>query len=145
MTASTDDPLPSWRPGAAKTALLDFLDAAREVPVAERVAMFDNDGTLWCEKPQYLQLLFMLDQLQRAAAADPSIATRPEFRALIERDHAAQAELGLERIALALVQLTIGLGPRGVRRPRSRRSSPRRSTRHDAYRCSNCDISRCWS
>ena len=111
MTASSDDPLPSWRPGAAKRALVDFLDAARDVPVAERVAMFDNDGTLWCEKPQYLQLLFMLDELRRAAAADPSITTRPEFRALIERDHAAQAELGLERIALALVQLTLGLGP----------------------------------
>jgi len=112
MTAPTDDPLPSWRRGAAKTALLDFLLAARTVPVAERVAMFDNDGTLWCEKPQYLQLLFMLDQLQRAVAADPAIAARPEFRALIEDDHAAQAELGLERIALALIQLTVGLGPR---------------------------------
>ena len=67
MTTPADDPLPSWRPGAAKTAILDFLAAARDVPVAERVAMFDNDGTLWCEKPQYLQLLFMLDELQRAA------------------------------------------------------------------------------
>ena len=112
MTTSTVDPLPSWRPGAAKTALLDFLVAARTVPIAERVAMFDNDGTLWCEKPQYLQLLFMLDQLRQAVAADPSIAARAEFRALIEHDHAAQAELGLERIALALLQLTIGLGPR---------------------------------
>ncbi len=112
MTTHTDDPLPSWRPGAVKTALAEFLVAARSVPVAERVAMFDNDGTLWCEKPQYLQLLFMLDQLQRAVAADPSIATRPEFRALIEHDHAAQAELGLERIAMALLQLTLGLDPR---------------------------------
>jgi hypothetical protein len=74
--------------------------------------MFDNDGTLWCEKPQYLQLLFMVDQLRQAVAADPSLAAQPEFRALIEHDRAAQAELGLERIAMALLQLTIGLGPR---------------------------------
>jgi hypothetical protein len=107
-----EDPLPSWRDGAVKTALVDFLVAARTVPVAERVAMFDNDGTLWCEKPQYLQLLFMVDQLRQAVAADPSLAAQPEFRALIEHDHAAQAALGLERIALALLQLTIGIGPR---------------------------------
>jgi phosphoserine phosphatase len=112
MTTPSDDPLPSWRDGDVKRALLDFLVAARTVPVAERVAMFDNDGTLWCEKPQYLQLLFMLDQLRQAVAADPSLAAQPEFRALIERDHAAQAELGLERIAMALLQLTVGIGPR---------------------------------
>jgi len=111
MTTPSDDPLPSWRPGAAKHALLDFLVAARTVPVAERVAMFDNDGTLWCEKPQYLQLLFMVDQLRQAVAADPTLAAQPEFRALIEHDHAAQAELGLERIAMALLRLTIGIGP----------------------------------
>jgi phosphoserine phosphatase len=112
MTTAPDDPLPSWREGAVKHALLDFLVAARTVPVAERVAMFDNDGTLWCEKPQYLQLLFMLDQLRQAVALDPSLAAQPEFRALIEHDHAAQAALGLERIAVALLQLTIGIGPR---------------------------------
>jgi phosphoserine phosphatase len=112
MTTPSDDPLPSWRDGAVKRALLDFLVAARTVPVAERVAMFDNDGTLWCEKPQYLQLLFMLDQLRQAVAADPSLAAQPEFRALIEHDHAAQAAFGLERIAMALLQLTVGIGPR---------------------------------
>jgi hypothetical protein len=112
MQPPIDDPLPSWRPGAVKTALVDFLVAARTVPVAERVAMFDNDGTLWCEKPQYLQLLFMLDQLRQAVAGDPSLAAQPEFRALIEHDAAAQAELGLERIAMALLQLTIGISPR---------------------------------
>jgi phosphoserine phosphatase len=111
MQPHTEDPLPSWRDGAVKTSLLDFLVAARTVPVAERVAMFDNDGTLWCEKPQYLQLLFMVDQLRQAVATDPALAAQPEFRALIEHDHAAQAELGLERIAMALLQLTIGIGP----------------------------------
>ena len=46
-----NDPLPSWRPGTARDALEAFLAAAEEVPVADRVAYFDNDGTLWCERP----------------------------------------------------------------------------------------------
>jgi len=106
-----DDPLPSWRDGATKTALLDFIVAARSVPVEERVAVFDNDGTLWCEKPDYVQLVFMLDQLAQAIAENPALGDQPEFRALLHHDHAAQAELGLERIALALVQLYAGIEP----------------------------------
>ena len=105
------DPLPSWNAGPTKDALLEFLDAAAEVPVCDRVAVFDNDGTLWCEKPNYVQLEFMIAELARAVAADPALGEREEYRALIEHDAAAQAELGLERIALALVELCAGIGP----------------------------------
>ncbi|TFH20694.1 MAG: haloacid dehalogenase-like hydrolase [Acidimicrobiales bacterium] len=107
----TDMRLPSWRPGRTRTALLDFIDAADAVPVDDRVAVFDNDGTLWCEKPAYPQLLFMLDELGRAIAADPSLAEREEYRAMIDHDRAAQAEIGLERIAFALLELRTGIGP----------------------------------
>jgi hypothetical protein len=107
----TTDPLPSWNAGPTKDALLEFLAVAAEVPVEDRVAVFDNDGTLWCEKPNYVQLEFMLAELARAIAADPSLGEREEYRALIEHDTAAQAELGLERIALALVELYAGIGP----------------------------------
>ena len=107
----TTDPLPSWNAGPTKDALLEFLAEAADVPVEDRVAVFDNDGTLWCEKPNYVQLEFMLAELAHAVAADPALAQREEYRALIEHDNAAQAELGLERIALALVQLCIGIGP----------------------------------
>ena len=103
--------LASWREGPARTALLDFLDAADAVAVEDRVAVFDNDGTLWCEKPDYPQLLFMLDELHRAAAADPSLAERPEYRALLDGDHVAQSEIGLERIAFALLDLEVGITP----------------------------------
>jgi phosphoglycolate phosphatase-like HAD superfamily hydrolase len=103
--------LPSWREGPARAALLDFIDAADTVAVEDRVAVFDNDGTLWCEKPHYPQLLFMLDELRRAAAADPSLTERPEYRALLDGDHVAQAEIGLERIAFALLELEVGLTP----------------------------------
>ncbi len=85
--------------------------ASIAVPVDDRVAVFDNDGTLWCEKPNYVQLEFMLAELARAVQRDPSLAEREEYRALLEHDSAAQAELGLERIALALVELCAGIGP----------------------------------
>jgi len=107
----TDTRLPSWKPGRTRTALLAFIDAADALPVEDRVAVFDNDGTLWCEKPAYPQLLFMLDELRRAIAADPSLAEREEYRAMIEHDSAAQAEIGLERIAFALLELCSGIGP----------------------------------
>jgi phosphoserine phosphatase len=107
----TTDPLPSWNDGTTKQALVDFLAAARDVPVVERVAVLDNDGTLWCEKPNYPQLEFLLGELARAVGADPSLARREEYRALIEGDTVAQSELGLERIAVALIELCAGISP----------------------------------
>ena len=106
-----DRRLPSWNDGPTRTALLSFVDAADALPIEERVAVFDNDGTLWCEKPNYPQLLFMLDELGRAATADPTLASREEYRALIDRDVDAQAAIGLERIAFALLELCAGIGP----------------------------------
>lgn len=105
------DPLASWRPGATRSAILGFLDAASERPVDERVAVFDNDGTLWCERPRYAQLEFLLGELRRAADADPSLGARAEYRALLAGDTEAQADLGLPAIAAALVELCAGIDP----------------------------------
>ncbi len=107
----TKDPLPSWNDGPTKRAIAAFLAAARDVPVEDRVAVLDNDGTLWCEKPNYPQLEFLLSELAGAVRADPTQAQREEYRALIEGDAAAQSELGLERIALALIELCAGISP----------------------------------
>jgi hypothetical protein len=106
-----EDLLPSWRPGPAREALVAFLDAVLEVPVEERVACFDNDGTLWCERPTYVQFDFFVDALKTAVHADPSIAGAPEFAALLAGDQTALGELGLERIALALTSLFEGITP----------------------------------
>jgi phosphoserine phosphatase len=109
MTAG--EPLSSWRPGQARDALLDFLDRSRSLPPAERVACFDNDGTLWCERPTYVQYEFFLDALRRRVADQAAIGQRREFAALLAGDGAAIAELGLERVALALAGLFDGLTP----------------------------------
>ena len=80
------DPLLSWRPGAVRNKLTAFLEASREVPIVNRVAYFDNDGTLWCERPSYVQLDFFLDALRRHVADDPSSGEREEFAAVLSGD-----------------------------------------------------------
>jgi haloacid dehalogenase-like hydrolase len=103
--------LPAWRPGPTRDAILGFLHDIDGVPPADRVACFDNDGTLWCERPTYVQLDFFVDALKAKVAADPSAAGTPEYTALLTGDHAAIAQLGLARIGLALVELFDGMTP----------------------------------
>ena len=81
------DPLTSWREGATKQAILDFVARAKEVPVEERVAVFDNDGTLWCEKPMPIQLDFILRRLVEMAEADPELRKRQPWQAAYDRDY----------------------------------------------------------
>ena len=90
--------LPGWNDGAAKEAVLAFVErtVADAVPVDERVAVFDNDGTLWCEKPMPIQLDFILRRLHEMADADPELRDRQPWKAAYERDYgwlsAAMAE-----------------------------------------------------
>lgn len=88
------DPLSTWNDGPAKEAIRDYVARTGEVgapgsvPVEERVAVFDNDGTLWCEKPMPIQLDFILRRLAAMAEADPALRDRQPWRAAHERDHA---------------------------------------------------------
>jgi phosphoglycolate phosphatase-like HAD superfamily hydrolase len=90
MTDSTVAPaLPSWRDGAARQAIVDFVEhtVSEDVPVEERVAVFDNDGTLWCEKPMPIQLDFILRRLVAMAEAQTDLREREPWRAAYERDY----------------------------------------------------------
>ena len=75
-----DEPLPSWNDGAAKTAIVDFVARVTDkssrhyVPPQARIATFDNDGTLWAEKPVYFQLLFAIDRVKQLAPKHPEVA-----------------------------------------------------------------------
>lgn len=106
-----DGALPSWRDGATRDRLLAFLADVEQVPPHDRVAVFDNDGTLWCERPGYVQLDFMISVLRVAAKDDPGLLDRPEYAAVLGGDRAAMAELGLPRVALALAELGAGMTP----------------------------------
>jgi haloacid dehalogenase-like hydrolase len=92
MTSSVPDPLPAWRDGPAKRAIVEFVrrtcdgDGSAPVPVEERVAVFDNDGTLWCEKPAPVQLYFILRRLAEMAEANPDLRDRQPWKAAREGD-----------------------------------------------------------
>ena len=94
------DPLPSWNDGANKQAILKFVgDVTREgaftfVAPAERIAVFDNDGTLWVEQPMYTQIVFMLDWVKANAAAHPEWRDNAVFKALAANDRQALAAMG---------------------------------------------------
>lgn len=88
----TQGPLPSWNDSAAKSAILDFVARVTKeggpdfVPPAERIATFDNDGTLWCEQPVQVQVFFLIDRVRQLAAKDPSLKDRQPYKALLEHD-----------------------------------------------------------
>lgn len=105
-----EDPLPSWAEGAAKQAIVRFVeDTTRTgtqdfVPPDQRIATFDQDGTLWVEHPIYTQVLFCLDRVPALAAAKPTLAKTEPFKTVLSGDKAKIARLSthdLEKIALA--------------------------------------------
>jgi hypothetical protein len=81
------DPLSSWNDGVAKKSIVDFVTrvttegGADFVPPAERIATFDNDGTLWCEQPYYFQLAFALDEVKVMAPKHPEWKREQPFKA----------------------------------------------------------------
>ena len=98
-SARSGTALASWRDGSAKDAILDFVANAQAVPVEERVAVFDNDGTLWCEKPMPIQLDFILRRLSEMVTADPALRDRQPWKAALERDYAWLARVMDEHYA----------------------------------------------
>jgi phosphoglycolate phosphatase-like HAD superfamily hydrolase len=109
--AAADEPLPSWNEGQAKRAIVDFVKrvtadgGADFVPLAERIAVFDNDGTLWIEKPMYAQLAFALDRVKELAPQHPEWKDKQPFKAALEGDLEAVAAGG-EHALLELVMAT---------------------------------------
>jgi phosphoserine phosphatase len=82
------DVLAGWNDGPTRQAIVAFVEqAVSDVPVEERVAVFDNDGTLWCEKPLPIQADFILRRLVEMAQADPQLRDRQPWKAAYERDY----------------------------------------------------------
>ena len=107
------DPLPSWNDGAAKKAIVDFVQTTttqgspKFVPPAERIATFDQDGTLWVEHPMYSQVMYILESVPALVKAKPELAKVAPFSTVLEilkGDRAAIAKLtmpDLEKLAVA--------------------------------------------
>jgi hypothetical protein len=105
------DPLPSWNDGPAKKAIVEFVGKVTKegapdfVPVGERIATFDNDGTLWCEKPLPVQLYFALDRVKALAPQHPEWENQEPFASLLKGD-LKSALAGGEKGLMELVAAT---------------------------------------
>jgi phosphoglycolate phosphatase-like HAD superfamily hydrolase len=108
--AAGPDVLPSWREGESKQAIIQFVkrvtdpDSSTFVPPKERIAVFDNDGTLWSEQPFYFQLAFALDRVKALAPQHPEWKTQQPFKAVLENDIkalGASGEKGLAQLVTA--------------------------------------------
>ena len=104
------DPLPSWNDGHAKSRIVAFVAAVTDkagkdfVPPADRIAVFDNDGTLWSEQPVYVQLAFAVDRVRALAPQHPEWTTQQPFKGVLEGDlkaAAAAGEKGLLQLLMA--------------------------------------------
>ena len=104
------DPLPSWNEGPSRQAIMKFISAAVQrggpgfVAPADRIAVFDNDGTLWAEQPIYFQFAFALDRVKALAPQHPEWKTTQPFKAVIDGDMkavAASGEKGLAELMMA--------------------------------------------
>jgi phosphoglycolate phosphatase-like HAD superfamily hydrolase len=110
QTDAQTDPLPSWRETPTRQAILEFIGKVRRegspdfVPVANRIATFDNDGTLWPSHPMYTQLAFALDRVKALAPEHPEWKTQQPFKAVLEDDVqalAAAGEKGMVELVMA--------------------------------------------
>jgi phosphoglycolate phosphatase-like HAD superfamily hydrolase len=105
------DPLPSWNDGTSKKSILDFVTRVTKeggpdfVPVAERIATFDNDGTLWSEQPVYFQFAFAMDRIKALAPQHPEWKEKQPFKAVLDNDLTTLARAG-ERGFMELVAAT---------------------------------------
>ena len=150
--AHAQDPLPSWNDGKAKQAIVAFVAKVTKegspdfVPPAERIATFDNDGTLWAEQPMYFQLLFALDRVKALAPQHPEWKDKEPFASLLKGDVKGALAGGETRHARDHHGHARRHDHRGVREDREgldrHREASRRPSgltpRWSISRCSNC-------
>jgi hypothetical protein len=111
QASAQSDPLPSWNDTPTKQAIVDFVGRVTKaggpdfVTPAERIATFDNDGTLWVEQPMYVQLAFALDRVKALAPLHPEWKYTDPFQSVLEGDMKAVSESG-ERGLVELIMFT---------------------------------------
>ena len=109
------DPLPSWNAGRAKNAIVDFVQMSIDpanpmfVPQEERIATFDQDGTLWVEQPMYTQLVYALDRVPAVVAKQPALKDVEPFKTVLSGNHEAIAGLTLPDLEKILAATLTGL------------------------------------
>ena len=135
LFADPPDPLPSWKEGPAKQAILDFIhqttDPASErlVPAEDRIAVFDQDGTLWVEHPMYTQIVFCLERVPEVVRQKPELKAREVFKTVLSGDREAIGKLSIsqlvEIVSATLTDVTVEEFDEAVRRWISTAKHPR--------------------
>jgi phosphoglycolate phosphatase-like HAD superfamily hydrolase len=109
------DPLPSWNEGAAKKAIVEFVRATTDktgpkfVPTEERIATFDQDGTLWVEHPMYTQVVYCLDRVPAVVKVKPELANVEPFKTVLSGDREAIAKLSTDDLLKILAATMTGM------------------------------------
>jgi phosphoglycolate phosphatase-like HAD superfamily hydrolase len=107
--------LASWNDGPAKQAIIDFVRATTDqaspkfVPPEDRIATFDQDGTLWVEHPVYTQVVYCLERVPAVVAEKPELKNREPFKTVLSGDHEAMAKLSLQELEEILVATLTGM------------------------------------
>lgn len=113
--AQPGNPLPSWNDGVAKQSIIDFVESVTRagssdfVPMQQRIATLDNDGTLWVEQPIYVQLAFALDRVKALASVHPEWNDKQPFKAALDGDMQTLAEAGEHGLAEILMVTHAGM------------------------------------
>jgi phosphoglycolate phosphatase-like HAD superfamily hydrolase len=113
--AQAQDPLPSWNDGAAKQTILNFVkvttdpSSAKFVPPEQRIATFDQDGTLWVEHPMYTQVVYCLDRVPAVVKAKPELANVEPFKTVMSGNHEAIAKLSMDDLFKILAATLTGM------------------------------------
>jgi len=113
--AAQSDPLPAWNDGPAKKAIVDFVQATTTqgnpqfVPAEERIATFDQDGTLWVEQPVYSQIMYCLDRVPAVVKAKPELAEVEPFKTVMSGNREAIAKLSMKDLEKILVATLTGM------------------------------------
>ncbi len=121
-TAAAQDPLPSWNDGPAKKAIIAFVDRVTRdgspdfVAAADRIATFDNDGTLWVEHPMYVQLAFALDRVKALAPLHPEWKSTQPFKAVLAGDLTALVASGERGLVQIMAATHAGMTPEEFRK-----------------------------
>jgi haloacid dehalogenase-like hydrolase len=109
---TTTQTLPSWNQGVVKEMIVDFVnnvtspESPNYVPPEDRIAVFDNDGTLWSEKPIYFQGFFIMDRLEKMSVSNPEIRQNPQIRQLLEKNFTNLQLSEKDVMSLALLTLS---------------------------------------
>jgi len=115
MGCAVTDPLPSWNEGATKESIIEFIEKTTSpgsddfVEEQDRIAVFDNDGTLWAEQPMYFQLAFVRDRLHQLAYRHPEWKTTQPFKAALEKDMETLHKYGEEGLIELLMETHSGM------------------------------------